>query len=289
VFLEAANRKPAAQLDLEIEFFKQLPVLNGTFKTTRAQRLDALNLLFQDQVLPRWKGQRVRLLDVGVSSGITTVDWAEALRRQGWNFAMVGTDLILDATLQSYGSFIHVLNSRAGVLQFEVGGLAMGDYIGAGVTSRVRRTVPVLGCRLLIWTLQQMCRCHVGPKPVLYPLRLLSRRAMDDPDIEFIEEDLLGDLRCKGSFHVIRAANILNPRYFSSECLLWMLNRLRGRLEKDGVLVVVRTDADGTNHGGVYEFDGKRFLKLALTIGRGSEIHNLIVDGALPAKAAVNL
>lgn len=287
VLLEGATRTPRYQLDLESEFFKRLPLANGLFKTTCAHRLDDVNRVIQEQILTRWRQQHVRLLDVGVSSGVTTMEWADSLRCWRGDFTLVGTDLFLEAILESYGSICHVLKVRTGLpLQFEVGGFAVSNYVGSGVENWVKRASPVLACRLLVLALRGMRNWNVGPRPTLRRIRLLSRIAIKDPNIEFIEEDLLGNAGTRGAFHVIRVANVLNPRCFSAEKLVRMIRQLRARLESSGILVVLRTRDDGTNDGGVYELDGTGSLRPVWRMGNGSEIHGLIVNPALAANHA---
>ena len=76
-----ANRSVpiAQQADLERAFFKSLSLANGTHKTTAPARLKDV-----DQVLARHakKGEVIRLLDVGISSGITTLELLDALEEE---------------------------------------------------------------------------------------------------------------------------------------------------------------------------------------------------------------
>ena len=72
---------PVAQQDqLETEFFERVVLPNGTFKTTKPHRLDDLN----QAALPFLTGlaadsQPLRIMDVGISSGVSTIEWHEQL------------------------------------------------------------------------------------------------------------------------------------------------------------------------------------------------------------------
>ena len=58
------------QESLERSFFTSIRLKNGTYKTTHGRRLDDLNDLV-NRCLPR--GRLLELMDVAVSSGITTI------------------------------------------------------------------------------------------------------------------------------------------------------------------------------------------------------------------------
>jgi len=80
----------------EARFFTELRLANGVFKITTDHRMDDLN----EVVLSRWHATAFRpkeIMDVGVSSGITTVEWLEALSGAGLKVQMVGTDVSLSA------------------------------------------------------------------------------------------------------------------------------------------------------------------------------------------------
>src|ERR1035438_4568778 len=59
---------------LEAQFFQRVLLPNGTFKTTASRRLDDLN----DFLLPYLRqlaDRPLRIMDVGASSGVSTVEW----------------------------------------------------------------------------------------------------------------------------------------------------------------------------------------------------------------------
>jgi chemotaxis methyl-accepting protein methylase len=92
-----------------------------------------------------------------------------------------------------------------------------------------------------------------------------------------IEDDLLAvnDSRLCQAFDVIRAANILNVIYFSAEVIGRMLATLNGRLKEGGLLIIVRTDANGENNGSIFRSSNNRFC-LVDRIGNGSEIEAMV-------------
>src|SRR6516165_3257303 len=78
----------------EATFFTDLRLGNGVFKKTSDRRLDDLN----EVILSRWQETAFRpreIMDVGVSSGITTAEWLEGLSQAGLKVRMTATDLAL--------------------------------------------------------------------------------------------------------------------------------------------------------------------------------------------------
>src|SRR5260370_9203504 len=78
----------------EANFFAALRLANGTFKTTADHRMDDLN----EYILMRWRKTAFRptkIMDVGVSSGITSAEWVELLLRSGLPGRPTATDFAL--------------------------------------------------------------------------------------------------------------------------------------------------------------------------------------------------
>ncbi len=83
-------RSSEEQRSLEDRFFHCLRMPNWTHKETKAGRLvafDDLILGALPQALPQ--GRPLRVLDVGVASGITTLDLANRLEGAGHGFQLV--------------------------------------------------------------------------------------------------------------------------------------------------------------------------------------------------------
>ena len=109
----------------EAAFFSGLRLRNGTFKTTAERRLDDLNQL----VIEQWKALGAapcRLLDVGVSSGVSSVEWLQSLAAAGFDVDLVATDVCLKAQLVPICRQYDVLVDRSGhILQHIVFGVAI--------------------------------------------------------------------------------------------------------------------------------------------------------------------
>jgi hypothetical protein len=97
----------------EATFFTGVRLANGVYKTTADHRMDDLN----EVALSRWHATAFRpkeIMDVGVSSGITTVEWLEALSGAGLKVRMVGTDVSLSAHIVPLWPGAHALKTADG-------------------------------------------------------------------------------------------------------------------------------------------------------------------------------
>src|SRR6185437_13948862 len=80
----------------EDAFFMSLRLPNGTHKTTCRNRLTDLDELVQG-LLPRH--QTLEIMDVAISSGVSTVEWLDSLERAGITCHLVAGDAVMDACL----------------------------------------------------------------------------------------------------------------------------------------------------------------------------------------------
>jgi hypothetical protein len=87
------SSEPVGTEDDEARFFSSLRLKNGAYKITRSHRLDDLNDLV-NQLVPR---RHLKVMDVAVSSGTTTLEWIEALHKAGIDHDK-GLDAITEST-----------------------------------------------------------------------------------------------------------------------------------------------------------------------------------------------
>lgn len=252
----------------EAAFFGGLRLANGTFKTTNEHRLDDLNLLAAS-VLPKRRPLRVK--DVGISSGVTTIEWAEQLRAAGIEAEMTGADLSLEARLVRVTKGIRVLFDADGnVLQT--------DLAGYGVPGQMRRSERLLFGAIVARAVRSArCRSYET-------LKLVSPRLLGRPDVEIVEEDLLAPPSGR-QWDLIRAANILNVSYFPREALQAMLAGITSTLASDGVLVICRTDSSGTNNATIFRLRDAGY-EVVGRLGSGSEVEDLVLAGATSRPAS---
>ena len=274
---DTSRLDPALVERMENSFFKRLRLPNGTAKTTYRHRLDdvvaACSRLLAGIEAP------LRLMDIGISSGVTTREWMDGLDALGKAYCIDAIDLSLYGTIESLGGALHVLKDSSGrSLQFEIFGLPLSNHYGYGGGSFVRRLVPVSAARAafgLLWL-------AAGQRLHREPVQLLTRGLQPSARLRLHELDILRIGGFQRTFHLIRAANVLNRVYFTDVQLASILAQLRGRLDTNGYLVVVRTrEGERTNDGTVFVKTAAGELSVAERFGEGSEVEPIV--RALPA------
>jgi glycosyltransferase involved in cell wall biosynthesis len=260
---------------LERYFFANIRLKNGTYKRTWSHRLDDVNDLVL-RFIPR--DRPLKVMDVAVSSGISTLEWMSHLQQAGIEHYMTAGDITLKAALVSIGKNLRVLADRTGYpLQFDIRGKAIPNPPGGANLVRY-------GLQLLV--IKAVLALGVRGFGINYtPIDLVSPRLVRPPNLRFVEDDILRNTGFEKFFHVLRAANILNRYYFTDGQLVDILARLRSRLLPGGILIVCRTNDRRKNDGTIFFLnDAGRFEVLA-RIGDGSHIEDLVVDVARPRKS----
>lgn len=279
-----SSRAAGEQEGYEKRFFCRVRQKNGVFKTTWAHRFDALNPRVNRLLPPE---RPIQVMDIAISSGVSTLEWVESLKAAGIDHHMVAGDSSVAAFLVSLGPGLDVLADRDGhPMHF--------DVFGRGVPSSADTAALALGVELLkrtfaavFWAQPALGRALRGEVPRFEgrvgiscrPITLVSPRLQGSASIEIVEDDILTntDRRLERRFHAIRAANILNRDYFDEASLVRSLRNLRSRLRPAGLLIVCRTHAHGMNHGEVFRLEaGGRFVSME-RFGEGSEIAPLVL------------
>jgi glycosyltransferase involved in cell wall biosynthesis len=286
VFFSSAPLDAEASEARERAFFHSIRLKNGTYKTTYSHRLDIVNEIV-NKVLPPHRP--LEILDVGVSSGLSTLEWMENLERAGIEYRMTAGDLCVKTFLLSFGRVLNALVDKTGYpLQFDVLGRAIPYPLGRCRAIRfpplfvlaqaLRWALPGLFAALFKnWAIQMegdsVRRFGVGCRRV----RMLSQRLKNVASLSIVEDDILAPGPFTKRFHILRAANVLNKEYFSDETLIRIVVNLRARLKQQGILVVCRTDEHHVNHGTVFRLNRADGFDVVCRIGDGSEIENLIL------------
>ncbi len=266
--LQPTTKEFLASSDGAIEkaFFARVFLPNRSVKTTYARRLDDLNQIVFRHIAGLGESP-IKIMDVGMSSGISTAEWRDQLTANKVDFDLTGTDLVIDAWLSSCSMF--------GLLHDRKGNLLHFDLLGKGWPPH-QRGISFNFFRQLLAHSAFRCASALGGKVETTPVKLLSKGFSDNCRIRAVEDDLsaANPPAFKRAFHVIRAANILNLAYFSKSTLRSMLATLQERLKDGGLLVVCRTDAS-TNNGTIFRLSSSGLVPVE-RIGKGSEIEALI-------------
>lgn len=284
IYLSAAARDVETQEELERNFFSSLRLKNGTYKFTYSHRLDDLNDLVA-KYLPAVRP--LQLMDVAVSSGISTLEWISSLNQAGVAHHIMAGDLCVNAYLLSLGRHLHVLVDGTGYpLQFDIYGSTAPNPPGKCFSTRYFLPLLLLRTALLrnFARLRAACAKTVGSERVRHhgitcrAIALVSPRLRKSLSLDIIEDDILGNSSLQNRFHILRAANILNRTYFTDDVLRKMIINLRSRLLSGGLLILCRTNEHNANNGTIFTLNQTGRFEVTARIGAGSEIEDMVLE-----------
>lgn len=277
---------PAAELtpQAEREFFASLMTRNKTYKTTFHQRFADTNPLLLQQ-LKQGGLASPDILDIGISSGISTVELHDDFREGGIHARIIATDLLVEALLVRVLPNCHVLvDPSAFPLRFDLPFGTMKPW----VTQRdyrngfflLRKAINVGMTRLARHILQNSKDTRITR------VKLVTPRLLATGNIVVCNDDISRyNHAFANRFDFIRAANVLNKGYFPARVLSAMLANIRRYLRGPGTtLLVVRTHEDDSNHGTLFRMEDDGRLKVTWRIGAGSEIEETVLQLASPVK-----
>src|SRR5215471_7929426 len=253
--------------------FGPIRLRNGTYKMTDHHRLDDLNAL----VISEWRRldqKPHKIMDVGASSGISSLEWVDALTRAGIDADILATDVCMHARLVRLLPMYDVLLDRDGrVLQHIVGDRPVRWWYPNGPRDFLTvRGYVVTALNGVAWALLST-NARRTSKDVL----LLSPNARNHAHLRFIEDDIMAPNpdHLRGQFDAIRVSNLLLLTYFDTAHLRRGLSNLKDRLAGAGsFLIVNRTLLDGTNHGTLFQLNQLAKFEVVARIRAGSEIED---------------
>jgi cephalosporin hydroxylase len=260
----------------EAAFFASIRLRNGTYKTTDHHRLDDLN----EMVIGEWKklgSKPSQIMDVGVSSGISSLEWADALTRAGVEAKILASDLCMRGSLLRLLPGYDVLLDRDGrVLQHIVANRPVRWYLNGPRDFLKGTGFVVAALNALAGALLPLANARWEAKDIL----LVNPHARDDARLSFADDDILAPnpAQLRRRFNAIRVSNLLNHGYFNDAQLLGAVGNLRDRLVGAGsFLIVNRTLADGTNHGTLFRLNDANEFEAVARLREGSEIESIVL------------
>lgn len=258
---------------LEAALFGRLKMRNGTFKRTAPRRFVEVEEALAPAIAARADSVR-EVLDIGVSTGITTLELADWLADTGAAARITATDLFIGA---------HVVTLAPGVTALvDAGGFPL-EYAVAGrpVRAWVRRLDYATGAavpRLLArrWAGRRAARLIADGDS--RPLKMVSPRLLARPDIDVLDDDITAtNPRFARRFDLVRAANVLNRTTLSEAALAEALRNVRRYVRGLGALLLItRTGEAGDNAATLFEL-GTRGFTVIERVGSGSEIEDLVI------------
>ena len=224
-------------------FFSKLKLPNGTFKTTAARRMDD-TFAFLSASLRRFADQSIDVLDLGISSGVSTCEMYEFLNELAIKPKILGIDLFINMDCKAKNRYQIVQRANTPLA------CQLGPFIINFSSGRLLRWSGIgLIKRFIFANLERRLR-KVSPRKV----QLLTRRLKQyNDDIDTLEHDLFQISKLSRKFDFIRAANVLNSSYFSDDELQTAGNAVLDALRPGGLLFVTRTDNEGKNHGTLFK------------------------------------
>lgn len=263
---------------VEDAFFSSIKNRNNTFKRTNARRFADLDRRLIAAIRSSRPKMRPDLLDIGISSGTTTLDLHDELVSAGFAPRITGTDLAIEARIVPLGAGVSALVGADGhPLQFDLPGFVLRPWARRLDWFNFMWLVrPALVKRLS----ERARRALREDGGTVQHVRLVTPRLTGHPAVEVVEDNVMA-LRDAfvGRFDVIRAANILNRDYFAASDLQRALGNLRSYLKGPGsLLFVVRTLASGEHHGTLFRMDGSGRLEVQGRIGDGSEVEQIALE-----------
>jgi hypothetical protein len=282
------SSSPEERERLEDSFFGSLRLpTNGTYKTTSHRRLNDLNELVLRHLPPN---RPLQVMDVAVSSGVSTAEWAIQLRAAGVAHRMVAGDLVVRAFLIEVAKFFRVLVDRDGrLLQVDVWGSGICLPPGLRAHNNPRRLLalvrdlPMLIAGFAVAAVSAPAIRASSNRPgktfglTYSPLELVSSALSSLPDVQIVEDDILADA-ATDTVDVLRAANILNRAYFDADTLSRMVANLRHRLRSGGLMIVCRTDYGGLNNASLFRLNADGKFEVLARLNAGSEIEDLVLN-----------
>jgi len=258
----------------EARFFGGLRTANNTFKRTEPSRLAKIDAALI-ATLARHGGRIDTALDLGISSGVTTLELMQGLRAAGHLARITGTDRSVRARLVALPFGCRALVGRDGhVLQYEVLAHAVRPW-----PRRLDRWTGMAALRALVeWRLREsaIARAASGEGE---EVALLTPRLRRSDAFLWQEDDITRRNHAfTGRFDLVRAANLLNRHYFEPEALRGAIANTIAYLSGPGAwLLVLRTHGASDHHGTLFRMDGNRRLSVVDRYGPGSEVEDLIL------------
>lgn len=261
--------------NFESRLFKLITLPNGTTKNTSPNRLDDLN----EFVHPYLSNLSSPLLkDVAVSSGISTLEWMKHLEANNVQAVITATDLFVKAFLVMKSCSVAILCDRNynPVLVEAWNSFFRTSFPKGSFRYRWGKLISKITEALWMHKMTEEKLQHNGR---MIPVELLTSGLRSSKAISFSEEDILLPPPKKEieKYDAIRAANILNKVYFSPAEMEQILSNMASQLKQGGLLIVCKTDDEGSNHASLFTLEGNRFLLLKNMNG-GSEIEDHVLQ-----------
>jgi hypothetical protein len=225
----------------------------GAYKRTYKDRFVEFDMSVCNEARKAFAvGTHLKVIDCGISDGITAVDFFSRLSRDFPDIEFLGTDYDPYVKTLTRGNVTVVFSSNNAPIQLIrppfVFNLSTKDWwvkypINRLILSRLSRThIPSM--------LQQLSSPGAGARISLY-CRAATSLAKKDRRFRLDRHDILKPF--SGRYHIIRMMNLLNPQYFSASQFERIVENIHRGLLPGGLLAVGSNAEAGTSvFGGIY-------------------------------------
>ncbi|MGH8233164.1 MAG: ATP/GTP-binding protein [Rhodanobacteraceae bacterium] len=260
----------------EEEFFSSLRLRNGTYKTTYEKRFAEVDRELQ-KLIKQGDMDVGSVLDIGISSGVCTLELHQALSSVGRECQITGIDLAVDAALVRVLPGCFALMDETGYpLRYDILGWSMKPWV-------VREDywtgffVP-RKCVNLLFGYRARKMMESPSSPATQKVELVTPRLRNLPNVRVEKSDITKyNNEFSGRFSLIRAANVLNKGYFGDKELALVVGNIKRYLVKPkAFFLVIRTHQNGVNHGSLFSVDNAGCSVLR-RFGKGSEIEDIVL------------
>ncbi len=239
-------------------------------KMTRWGRLDKSLSILADLVDP---SDAHRLLDIGVSDGITTLEAVRFLLEQrNCKVSAIGVDLHSELVRYQRCCLSEYRSGNGEPVLAQFGPFMMTIGAGASPGQPISRFIAANYMRL------RRMRSRLNEKTRISLVNPLARQS---PQTSFEVQNIFERRNeWTNSFTIVRAANVLNRQYFSDSEILRALDNLFCYLHDGGILLISRNLAPresphGEENGSFWSKTIKGFEFIS-DVGRGSCVADLV-------------
>jgi hypothetical protein len=262
---------------------------NGSFKTTTRGRLDAINRLFFEVIARLGQSPSV-IMDVGISSGVTTAEWLVEFRKRNMAVRMIATDVAMTVYLVQLSKSMSVLLERNGhILQIDVSGHGVRpwcrqrDFLSGAFLWR-KALVEYARYRLTQLHLNFLLSTDMTSESLAGPTirceKLVLSELADEQNVTLLDDDILvaTSPSLMGSADVVRLANVLQFAYFDEAEIRIAVKHIRERCRGEGSIVIVCHNRPEGICGSIFRMNSNRHFVVEARLGRGSEIESAFTN-----------
>lgn len=262
----------------EEEFFTSLKLRNGTYKTTFQNRFSDINLELR-RMVESGDVNVDNILDIGISSGSSTLELYQELGPMASKSKITGTDLMPEAYLVNVLPCCFALVDSTGYpLRYDIFNWSMKPWV---VSSDYRNGFFIIRkcANIALGYRAGMMIARPGSRRV-QKVELITPILRNHANVIVKKDDITKyNITLDGMFNFVRAANVLNRGYFTEATLMGAVDNIIRYLAKPrATLLVARTHGDGVNHGTLFEIGQNAECVVKKRFGRGSEVEEIILE-----------